>query len=310
METRANYLLVASFVLAIVACNIGGAILLLNLHPFPDTRAYYDIYFRGSVAGLKIEAPVLLSGIPIGNVRKIEINPQDPAEVHLTIEVSKDAAIRSDSIASLDVNFVYGDASISITGGSASAPPLAVLPGHVHPIITSRAPQLETLATDFVQRTTEVLDTLIKMSDDRNRQAISEALQDMEELTARRLRQVEQLGGVIDRADAAVRNAQSNEVAFRAKLGEITQTLALAQTNLDDASAIVRKIDNWVHDFDGVVQEIRPGQSDLAGNLKDLDGTVMAWRQLVGHLARYVDDFERNPMSTLFGKPRDGYKPK
>ena len=87
METRANYLVVASFVVAIVVCTIGAAILLLNLHPFPDTRARYDIYFRGSVAGLKVQAPVYLSGIPIGTVRKVELDPQDPGIVHVTIEV-------------------------------------------------------------------------------------------------------------------------------------------------------------------------------------------------------------------------------
>ena len=101
METRANYVLVASFMLVIVACTVGAAILLLNLAPFPSARSFYDIYFQGSVEGLKTEAPVSLSGIPIGNVRKIEINPQDSSEVHVTVEVRKDAAIRSDSIASL-----------------------------------------------------------------------------------------------------------------------------------------------------------------------------------------------------------------
>src|SRR5579885_1380948 len=78
METRANYLVVVSFVIVILAATAGGAILLLNLHPFPDTRAYYDIYFQGSVVGLKVEAPVSLSGIPIGNVRKVQLDPADP----------------------------------------------------------------------------------------------------------------------------------------------------------------------------------------------------------------------------------------
>src|SRR5258708_31172404 len=99
METRANYVLVASFMLVILACTVGAAILLLNLAPFPSQRTFYDIYFRGSVAGLKAEAPVSLSGVPIGIVRKIEINPQDPTDRHVTVAGPTATALRPDSIA-------------------------------------------------------------------------------------------------------------------------------------------------------------------------------------------------------------------
>src|SRR5690348_3326927 len=186
METRANYLVVATFVVAIVAISVVAAILLLNLEPLPEARAFYEIYFKGSVAGLKVNAPVSLSGIPIGSVRKVEIDHQDPSGVHVTVEVRKDAAIRADSIASLEINFMFGDVSISITAGSNAAPPLAVLPGHAYPLIASQPSQLQSIAAwaaDFMQRTIEVLDALTVILNDENRQVITQRLETAEKAT-------------------------------------------------------------------------------------------------------------------------------
>jgi phospholipid/cholesterol/gamma-HCH transport system substrate-binding protein len=312
METRANYLVVASFVVAIVACTIGAAILLLNLHPFPDTRAYYDIYFRGSVVGLKVDAPVYLSGIPIGTVRKVELDPEDPSGVHVTIEVQKDASIRSDSIASLDVSLVFGDATISISGGSERAPRPAVPPGHTHPVIASRPSQLTaTWLEDLVQRMIEVSDALIDILDEKNRQAISERLQATEQATARGVGAIVRLGSVIDDADAYVHDAHDQAIAATAKLDDLRRALATVDSQLDDADGIVRNVNAATRDFDNLVQGIRPEQVDLTQNkLRDLHGTVSQLRQVISHLAHYVDDFERDPVQALFGKPRVGYKPK
>src|SRR5215472_12891069 len=188
METRANYLLVASFVIVIVAIAATGAIWLLNLQPLSEGRAYYEILFRSSVAGLKVNAPVTLSGIPVGSVRKIENDHADPAIVHVVIEVRRDRAIKADAVASLDVNLMLGDVSIGITPGSNSAPPPSVLPGHTYPLIASQPSQLQSITTwlvELMQRTIDISDVLLKMLNDENRQVISEGLQTVGEVTAR-----------------------------------------------------------------------------------------------------------------------------
>jgi phospholipid/cholesterol/gamma-HCH transport system substrate-binding protein len=277
---------------------VGAAILLLNLAPFPSQRTFYDIYFPGSVAGLKAQAPVSLAGIPIGTVRKVEIDPQDPTGVHVTVELRKDAAIRSDSIASLEVNIIYGDASISITGGSASAPPLAVLPGRAYPIIRAQASQLQSVTTyvaDFAQRLLEASDALLEKLDDQHRQAISEGLQDMAQSTARYAGKLQNFSGPIDGARAMVGDLHEGAVALEERSRAITQALVAAQSNLDGMSAVIKYANDRTREFDDVIQRLRPGLRDLSQDqLKDLHGTIMDWRDLARRLARYVDDLERN----------------
>jgi phospholipid/cholesterol/gamma-HCH transport system substrate-binding protein len=312
METRANYLAVVAFVVAILACTAGAAILLLNLHPIPDTRAFYEIDFHGSVVGLKVEAPVYLAGIPIGNVRKVQLDPEDPTVVHITIEVRKDAPVRSDSVASLDVSLVFGDASISITGGSEQAALLPVLPDRRYPVIASQPSELTTdWVETLIERTIKVSDALIVMLDEKNRQAFTDTLQATQEATARGVGGTERLGGMIDDFDTDVRDMHAQATALTLRLQDLSASLGTIETNIDDASAIVRKVNSWAHDFDGLVQEIRPEQTDLTQNtLRELTGSIAEARAVVRHFARIVDDFARDPSHVLSGKPAGIYKPK
>lgn len=312
METRANFVLVMSFVVVIVAGAAIGAIVLLNLHPFPDTRAFYDVYFRGSVAGLKVAAPVSLAGIPIGNVRKVQLDPSDPSVVRVTIEVQRGAAIRTDSIASLDVSLVFGDATVSITGGSDRAPLLAVVPGPPYAVIASNPPRLTgTWAEDLIARALTVSETIMNMLDEKGVQAISDQLQDAERASARGVGTAERFDGLADDVGAMVHDAHNQAISITAKLDDLTRTLVAAQTQFADADGIVKKVTAETRDADNLVQGIRPDLVDLTRNtLQGLHGTISELRVTVHNIARYVADFERDPVQVLFGKPRAGYKPK
>ena len=74
METRANYVMVGSFVLVILA-GIFVAILWLAHAQFNQKFVNYDIYFTGSVTGLSVGAPVNLNGVAIGKVIEIRLDP-------------------------------------------------------------------------------------------------------------------------------------------------------------------------------------------------------------------------------------------
>ena len=315
METRANYLVVATFVVTIFAISVVAAILLLNLQPLPEARAYYEIYFKGSVAGLKVNAPVSLSGIPIGSVRKVEIDHEDPSGVHVIVEVRKDSAIRADSIASLEINFMFGDVSISIAAGSNAAPPLAVLPGHAYPVIASQPSQLQSIAAwvaDFMQRTIEVLGALTVMLDDENRQVISQRLQAAEEATAQGVVEAKRLGDALDRYDSLLRGGSAQVTELNGSVLRLTQGLDTATSALNDVDAVIKSVGEWVRNFDNSVPAIRDQQLAVARTtMHDLAGMISEARGIVRHLARTVDDVERDPSRALLGGARaGGYRPK
>ena len=317
METRANYLVVASFVVAIVALTIVGAFSLLNLRPLPSLVADYEIDFTGSVAGLKVNAPVTLSGIAIGTVRKIENDRVDPSLVHVTVEVQKSAAavIKRDSVAALDINFILGDASISISAGSSFASPLVVLPGHVYPVIASQPSQLESLATflaDFMQRTIAVSDALLEKLNDTNQQAISDALETVQAATAQAADKARSLGDTIDTYDTMVRDTHRQVAALDATLAGLTEGLQSASTNLDSADNLVKSVGDWIRNFEKTrTTSLDPQLASFRDTMRDLEGLFSSARVVVRGLARSVDDLARNPGGGLFGKTGPGgYKPK
>ena len=93
METRANNLLVGTFVLLILA---GTTVFFLWLARFQFDVEYtrYDIRFPGSVSGLKVGSSVELNGVLVGEVIYIQIDPEEVETVIVTIEVPATTPVR------------------------------------------------------------------------------------------------------------------------------------------------------------------------------------------------------------------------
>src|SRR5579885_674358 len=186
METRANYVAVGAFVLAVLA-GVVVVLLWLARVQFNHVFAHYDIYFTGSVTGLTQGSAVTYNGIQIGRVIEIRIDPQNLQQVRVTIEVDQPTLIRSDAVASLEVQGLTGVAFVEITGGSQNAPPLEAQLGQRYPVIASRPSGLQRVvssAPEALSRLIEVADRLAEVLDDRNRAAITETLDNMRRLSA------------------------------------------------------------------------------------------------------------------------------
>ena len=138
METRANYLLVGSFVLILVFGLIGFVIWLAKVE-FDTQFARYDIYFSGSVTGVQTGSPVKYRGINVGEVISVKIDPDNVARVLVTIEIRSDTPIREDTVATLTIQGLAGGVFLQLTGGTHDAQPLVAKEGQRHPEIASRA---------------------------------------------------------------------------------------------------------------------------------------------------------------------------
>ena len=111
METRANYLLVGSFVLLIFA---GTTVFFLWLAKFQFEVEFtrYDIHFPGSVSGLKVGSSVELNGVLVGEVIDIRIDPETVENVNVTIEVPAETPVREDTLANLQIKGLTGGVTI------------------------------------------------------------------------------------------------------------------------------------------------------------------------------------------------------
>jgi len=293
-----------------VVSSVWAAVWLLGLHLVARPSGY-DIYFKGSVAGLKTGAGVYLAGVAVGSVGEIEIDPNDFTQVRVHIEVPTEIVVKTDSVATLGADMLMGYRWINITGGSRSAPRLSASPGHPYPVIPSQPSELQGYAEwapQAVARVIEVEDWLIETLSDSNLRKGSNVLETLEGVTAPGARG---LDATIDRVNSALDGARTNASELQGWLGESKETLSVAEAKLESASAVIREAGKTAQSADTVVQQKRPEIRDLAQTqLTALEVIIGDIRVLIAQLTRRIDDIERNPGGILFGRQREGYEPR
>ena len=145
METRAHYVAVGAFVLAVILLAF-VTVLWLGRSEFSAQAKRYYIFFRGSVAGLNKGSQVQYNGIPVGRVVDIRVDPDDVEKIQVTVEIDTSIVdIKTDARAFLDANLLNGVASIQIRGGTKEAKELEPEPNHRYPVIAAGQSELEQL---------------------------------------------------------------------------------------------------------------------------------------------------------------------
>jgi phospholipid/cholesterol/gamma-HCH transport system substrate-binding protein len=124
METRANYALIGVFTLSVITVAF-FFVYWLSGTSRPAGTETYKVVFTGSISGLGRGGFVLFNGVRVGEVKQIDLVPQDPSHVFALIDVDARVPIRADTKARLESTGFTGVASVALIGGSVNAPPLA-----------------------------------------------------------------------------------------------------------------------------------------------------------------------------------------
>ena len=311
METRAHYVAVGAFVVAMITLAF-VAVLWLAKVQLTTEYAKYHIYFKGSVTGLSKGAPVDYSGVPIGKVAEIRLDPDQQIEV--TIEVEAAVAIKTNDRASVETNILSGVSFIQITGGTKEAPLLVALPGEIYPVIrprysglasvTARAPQL-------IEKAGETLDHMNELLDEKNRQAVSEIIENVRATTAEVAAQKKEIAELVTNANAAAHTLSvlldnvDRSYSGPNGLGE------RAGTAITDFDRLAKNLADTNKQLQGTLQDVRPGVRTFSQQtLSDVGSLVGEARQLISGLNRLTAQIERDPSRVLFGDRREGYRPK
>lgn len=313
METRANYVLVGTFVLAVMV-GIFVSILWLAHAQFNRQFAYYDIFFSGSVTGLSVGAPVNYNGVSIGKVTEIRLDPSNPDQVRVTVELDATAPIKSDSVASLELTGITGVYYVEVSGGTREAPPIVRQEGQRYAVIASRPSRLQSFVAsvpDVLSRVIDIEDRVSKLLDDRNLASISNTLKNLEKVSGEIAGKSDRIGATIEDADTTLKQIQVTMTTANEALVEIKKTAAVAGGTVGDATVTIKQLNTTLGHVDSMVQEIRPGVRDFSqSGLNELHQLISDARVLVASLTRVSEQIERDPTRFFFGERREGYKPR
>src|SRR4030081_2303916 len=122
METRANFVLIGSFTLAVIAAAFGFVLWFQSLHT-TKARSPIRIVFEGPASGLRNGGSVNFNGIRIGEVISVKLD--NPRRVVALAMVGNDTPIRKDTLVGLEFQGLTGGAAVSLKGGEEAAPAVA-----------------------------------------------------------------------------------------------------------------------------------------------------------------------------------------
>lgn len=176
METRANYVMIGVFTLAVIV-GIFAFVWWFQRLGTGEAKATYEIYFDGPVSGLRRGATVNFNGIRVGEVQSLALVPDIPRAVVAIVDVSKSTPIRTDTKVTLEYQGLTGIATVALTGGDAKASML------METKRGDRAPRIVAeQTTDAFQAATKLMTRLDKVVAD-NEVRFSQLMKDMTEVS-------------------------------------------------------------------------------------------------------------------------------
>jgi phospholipid/cholesterol/gamma-HCH transport system substrate-binding protein len=313
METRAHYVAVGAFVLAVIFLAF-VAVLWLGRAEFGQQAKRYYIFFSGSVAGLNKGSQVQYNGIPVGRVVDIRVDPANLEQIQVMVEIDTSIVdIKSDARAFLDANILNGIATIQIRGGTREASDLAPAPGHKYPVIKAGRSELEEVKASLPELVADLkaaAHSVNALLDEQNRQAVSDTLRNVQTITSALVEPSKQVNDVVDNANKAVVELrtffQNLDQSYTEKGGLKDQ---LSQT-LGDADRLAKNLNEASRQLQLVLQENRPGIRNFTqSTLTQVSDLITDLQRFVAGATRFVSEMERNPTRLLFGERREGYRP-
>ena len=284
METRANYVLIGVFTLAVVVGVFGFVYWFQSINGTGE-RAFYKVQFEGTVSGLRTGASVLFNGIRVGEVTELKLDPQRPTLVTAGIAVDKNVAVRPDTEVGLEFQGLTGIAALSLKGGNPASP--ALVGAKDNPPLLKAPPS----ATQDV--TQAVRDSLRKLQDfvDENRATFHSALKNLDTFSATLARNS-------DRVDSTL-----------ADLNKFTSVMAKNSERIDHIAEGLQNLTGGADGKGGDINEAARSFRTLAEHLDQRTAELTvgiakltsAGTRTLTTFDKAVKNFDANPTRVIWG---------
>ena len=288
METRREQALVGLFV--IVATVVLVATVFGITGAFGRTAKSFHAYFPFA-GGLEVGSTVRYAGGPkVGRVEKLRINPQNPANIEITLAVQTDLPVKTDSHVRIMSMSPLGDNHLEIVPGSPQAELAkdgATLPADRYlnlNAITERindlAPEAQQLLHTLNDRATELKVTIARVNDllnDENRSNLSGTLAQAHQMLA------------------------ENRPAIKATIGHINASSEKLGPLLEDLRKTSAEANKTLDHVDGLIGENRV---DIRQAVLELRKSLTNVTDLTGRIDQTLDVNSEN-IDEMLGNFRD-----
>ena len=307
METRSNHVVVGAVVLLLIGGLLLFTVWLAGLSN--KTTNCFDIYFSQGVGGVSKGTAVNYSGVPVGEVQKIALLPNQPEVVWVRIKVDSEAPVLQGTTAQIKGVGFTGASEVSLDGAIKGGKPIdqigpqgcAVIPSSTGGLgaLLNSAPEL----LDRIQRLTERLTDLLS---DKNQNSIADILENFDKTSQVLAAKAPQLASAITDAQLAARNAgiAAQRVGI---LADSTNRLVNEQglPAAQDLRKAIASVQKAADNLDSVVADAKPGLSNFSkSTLPEANRLVHDLRELSGSLQGFSDRLNQGGVGGVLGSPK------
>ncbi|APE31691.1 ABC transporter permease [Halomonas aestuarii] len=304
MEPRAHHVLIGLF----TVITLGSALLFalwLGKSSVDRDYAWYEIGFNRAVSGLSEGNAVLYSGIEVGDVVTLRLDPRDPRQVRALVRVYSDVPVKQDTRASLALANITGTMNIQLLGGSPQSPRLEG-DRDQPPLIQAEPSPLSSLLSNSEELFAEVdrlLTNANRLLSEENAESLTRTLGNLEVVSRTLVDQRDVLGEAMARFERTSDQVEASLQSF-SRLGEKAnelmdeegrETLESAQRAMQSLEATTARLNRLTARHEDSLARGLRGVGELDPAMRELHAALRSLNRLVRRL-------EENPADALLGR--------
>jgi phospholipid/cholesterol/gamma-HCH transport system substrate-binding protein len=286
METRAHHILIGFFSL-LAGASLLAFVLWMSSSGSDGELKRYDILFREPVSGLSVGSAVQYSGIRVGDVERLTLDPQDPRQVWARVRLSASTPVKTDTRARLALLNITGASSIELSQGTPESASLGG--GDTIPVIEaepSPLTQLRLSSEELLVNVTTLVENANRLLSDENAAYVTRVLTNLDTVTTALAEEQEVLRAglqslVIAGTDMS-RLATNIEEQLLAHTGPI---LTHAANTLSNMERVTLQVEELVQENRGALNQGMQGVAEIDPAMRELRGALNSLNLLINRLS-------------------------
>jgi phospholipid/cholesterol/gamma-HCH transport system substrate-binding protein len=314
METRSNHVLVGAVVLAMLAGLLLFTVWLAGLSN--KTTRCFDIYFAQAVGGLNKGSAVSFSGVPVGTIESISLLPDRPEFVWVRINVDDQTPVLQGTTAEIKGVGFTGVSEIQLGGAVKGARRITQVGPQGCPVIPASSSGISALlnsAPELIDRIQRLTERLTELLSDRNQNAISDILENVDRTTKVLADRAPELADAIGDARIAARAARG----AAEKWGQVADTTNVilkenAQPAAENLQKAIASVQQAADNLDAMLADARPGVQNFSkSTMPEANRLIRDLRELTQSLKAVSERVEQNGIGGTLGPQKlPDYEPR
>ncbi|MFO7908918.1 MAG: MlaD family protein [Halomonas sp.] len=311
METRAHHILIGLFTLLTLLAAVAFSLWMAQAATQRE-YAFYEVVFNRAVSGLSTGSRVEFSGLEVGNVVEMRLDPDDPRKVLALIRVDQEIPIREDTQARLGLANITGSMTLQLYGGSPDSARLDTSVQEPAQIIAAPSP-IDSLLSDgeaVVSNVSRLLNNLNMLFEEDSAERLNRIIANTDAITAGLAEAQPQLTDALNDSISRL-----NDLTLQAtttldtidSLGQSTTRLieedsrATMQSAQQAAEAVTTSAEQWQLLMDRNASGVATTVDNMAGASTELPAIVQELQATLININRISRRLEENPGDFIFG---------